>query len=348
MALLRRIMTGVSLLAALAGCGNVPAPFGRGPSGGNELVSPPVSTDPDVAEFLVVPPVGPSPETAGKMAITLALALGVHGIAATTRPSAGLKRITATVRTNDAGQDIAINIAWNVLEANGKSMGSNEQRALGKPQDWADGEDRLISRISTQAAFRIARQLGRGDPANVPLAALPDALPGIPPAPNAADANASSSGPPADGPPGAPDRPGAPSAIPGGSLPTPALAAASKAPRVLVSSVTGTSGSKALTSAMRRALGESQMVLIDGKEPGSFEVQGTVELAPPLEGRQRVVIRWFVRRADGTQIGDLEQANTVAAGTLDSNWDKLAPIVALAAVDAVVELISRDRGSGSR
>lgn len=315
------------------------------------MVAPPVGVAPSIAEFQVVPPVGPPPETAGKMAITLALALGVHGIAATAQPTAGLKRITATVRTADAGEDIAINIAWTLHAADGKSMGNSEQRAVGKPQDWADGEDRLISRIATQAAFRIARQLGRGDPASVPLAALPDALPGIPPAPNTTDSAAGGSNPPAsDGPPGPPDRPAAPSAIPGGPLPAPVLTAASKAPRVLVASVTAasSSASKALASAMRRALGESQMVLIDAKEPGSFEVQGTVEVAPPVEGRQRVVIRWFVKRADGTQIGDLEQANTVAAGGLDSNWDKLAPIVALAAVDAVVELISRDRGSAAR
>ncbi|HJQ57035.1 MAG TPA: hypothetical protein VJ890_09025, partial [Vineibacter sp.] len=119
-----------------------------------------------------------------------------------------------------------------------------------------------------------------------------------------------------------------------------------KAPRVLVATVSGPSaaGSRALTSAMRRALGESQMVLVNSKDTGVFEVQGSVDLGPAVDGRQRVVVRWFVKRADGQQIGDLEQANTVPAGSLDGNWDKLAPLVALAAVDAVVELITRDSG----
>jgi hypothetical protein len=98
-----------------------------------------------------------------------------------------------------------------------------------------------------------------------------------------------------------------------------------------------------MAQAMRRALGESQMVLTDSAESHVFQVQGSIELDPAADGRQRVVVRWTVKRGDGTQIGDLEQANTVRAGALQGNWDKLAPIVALAAVDAVVELIERDR-----
>jgi hypothetical protein len=90
------------------------------------------------------------------------------------------------------------------------------------------------------------------------------------------------------------------------------------------------------------------MVLVNHKEPGSFDVQGSVELSPPEQGRQRIVIRWFVKRADGTQVGDLEQANTVAAGSVEGNWDKLAPLVALAAVDSIIELISRERPEGGR
>jgi hypothetical protein len=98
---------------------------------------------------------------------------------------------------------------------------------------------------------------------------------------------------------------------------------------------------------MRRALGESQMVLTGSAEPGGYQVQGSVELAPPAEGRQRIVIRWVVRRGDGTQVGDLEQANAVRAGSLEGNWDRLAPIVALAAVDSIVDLINRDRSGGN-
>jgi hypothetical protein len=125
------------------------------------------------------------------------------------------------------------------------------------------------------------------------------------------------------------------------------MAAATNVPRVRVPTVTGATAeaSRAMTSAMRRALGESQMVLVDRTEPGVFQVQGSIQLAPPAEGKQRVVIRWVILRSDGTQVGDLEQANSVAAGSLDGNWEKLSPLVALAAVDAVVELINRDRAA---
>lgn len=287
---------------------------------------------------------------ADKLATALAVALRNYGIVATRTPAPGLKRITSTVQTRDAGRDIAIDITWSLREANGKPIGTNEQRALGKPQEWVDQDDRLVSRIAIQAAFRIGRQLGRGDPANVPIAALPDALgPGIPP-PGDTEAGPPGTGPapPAEPATGEPASRSPATASPGTK--GPAVAAASTAPRVFVSTVKAPSaaGSRAMTAAMRRALGVSQMVLVNHKEPGSYDVQGTVDLSPPEQGRQRIVIRWFVKRADGTQVGDLEQANSIAAGRLEGNWDKLAPLVTLAAVDSIIELISRDRPEGSR
>jgi hypothetical protein len=74
-----------------------------------------------------------------------------------------------------------------------------------------------------------------------------------------------------------------------------------------------------------------------------------VEQKPPGIGRAlNPVTRRVVKRGNGTPIGDLEQANNIRAGSLDGHWHELARIVALAAVDAVVELIERDRASGRR
>jgi hypothetical protein len=278
----------------------------------------------ETPEFVVTPPVGPAPDTAGKLAAALAVALREHDIAATTTPTDGARRISATVKTADGNPTVTIDIVWTVTEAGGGNGATIEQRVVGSPEDWFNGADNLVSRIASQAAFRIGRRLGRGDLAHVPIAALPDVGPdSFKPAPGAAP----------DAPP--PGEAGAPV--------RPAVAAASSAPRVRVLPITGPSGGREMAQAMRRALGESQMVLTDSAESHVFQVQGSIELDPAADGRQRVVVRWTVKRGDGTQIGDLEQANTVRAGALQGNWDKLAPIVALAAVDAVVELIERDR-----
>jgi hypothetical protein len=282
------------------------------------------------------------------MALALAMALRNHGIVASPRPAAGLKQISATVESRDSGPDVQIDVIWTVQDASGTRIGGNEQRVIGRPEDWAAGADRLISRIATQAAFRISRQLGRGDLASVPIAALPDVLgPAELPPPPSMDARGPAPDPQQPAPPGGPAPPNtAPPAAP--ASPPPVMAAATNTPKVRVPSVTGATAeaSRAMTSAMRRALGESQMVLVDRTEPGVFQVQGSIQLAPPAEGKQRVVIRWVILRSDGTQVGDLEQANSVAAGSLDGNWEKLSPIVALAAVDAVVELINRAHAGG--
>src|SRR5262245_10184531 len=125
----------------------------------------------EAPEFAVIPPVGPRPEVAAKLAIALAIALRDHGIVATPAPATGLKRISATVATRDAGTEVQIDITWTVQDVRGERLGGNDQRVMGRPQEWFEADDRLISRIATQAAFRIGRQLGRGDVANVPIAA---------------------------------------------------------------------------------------------------------------------------------------------------------------------------------
>jgi hypothetical protein len=197
------------------------------------------------------------------------------------------------------------------------------------------------------AALRIGQQLGRGDLAHVPMGALPDALRlGLVPSVTA---------PPVGPPPATEPVPPGDSVKPGEAPPVPAAAAppampAAKAPQVHVPAVTGAPGpgNREMTEAMQRVLGQSMMVLVNRPQPGAWRVEGSVELSAPVEGRQRIVIRWVVKRGDGTPIGDLEQANNIRAGSLDGHWHELAPIVALAAVDAVVELIERDRASGGK
>jgi len=335
----------ITLVAVLAACGDAPRPF-RSDAASNArhdaLVNPnSLNSDSEAPEFVIARPVGPRPEVAEKLALTLAMALRHHGILATATPTIGIKRIDGTIATRDAGSEVQIDITWTMRDTQGAEIGRDEQRILGKAQDWFDAEDRLISPIATQAAVRIGRQLGRGDLAKAPAAAVPRSWgPGTPP-PSSSGEESSAAGMPM---PGA-ENSVRPSAVPASARLAPPMVAVPSAPRIHVQAVAGApgNGNVAMTSAMRRALGESEMVLADNAGPDVFQVQGSFESSPPVEGRQRVVIRWVVRRGDGSQIGDLEQANDVDAGSLDGGWDKLALLVATAAVDAVVDLITRDR-----
>jgi hypothetical protein len=298
----------------------------------------------EAPEFVIQPPVGPPQPVAAKLAATFAAALRSYGIVATTSPTDGTKRIAASVQALDVDPHVNVEITWTVGGQGRDAPVAYRQRTLADLQAWQQADERLISRIAAQAAFHISRQLGRGDPTYVPIAALPDILgagawPASPSIPEAAPPGGAS-------PTAAPGQHGAPPP----PVSPPPVSATSRAPRVLVAAVTGPSSeaSRALAAAMRRALGESQMVLVDRAEAGSFQVQGSVELPPPADGRQRVIIRWFVKRGDGSLIGDLEQANTVRAGSLEGHWAQLAPVVAEAAVDSVVELIALDRSRGTR
>ncbi|QQS11180.1 MAG: hypothetical protein IPK81_16510 [Rhodospirillales bacterium] len=337
----RAALAAILAAAVLAACGGTPKSASDPERRARQL--PPPGSGREPVELVFPPPVGPRPDLAAKMAAAVAVALRDYGIVAlpirgddtATAPAA--RRVDSTVRTGDLAGDVRIDILWTIRDPAGKAPATIEQSVIGTPREWYDGDDRLVSRIAQQAAFRIARLQGRADPRFAPLSVLAEATPHLPAEPAA---------PPE--PPGVtpaslkPTVSPAASAAPGGG---PVSAAAVSAPRVRVMAVTGAGdeGNRALTSAMRRALGESQIVLVDQNEPGGFQLQGTVELGAAVEGRQRLTIRWVLKRGDGAEVGDLAQSNNVRAGSLTGHWGELAPIIALAASEGVVTLLNRAR-----
>jgi hypothetical protein len=138
-------------------------------------------------------------------------------------------------------------------------------------------------------------------------------------------------------------------APPAAAPPAPATAAA-KFPRVRVLTVTGApgDGNRALTAGMRRALGEQQIVLVDAADATTMTVIGSVEISPPAEGAQRIVIRWVLKGPGGEQLGDLEQANTIKAGALNGEWGGVAHVIALAASEGILDLMTRAGGAARR
>ena len=76
----------------------------------------------------------------------------------------------------------------------------------------------------------------------------------------------------------------------------------------------------------------------------SLALAGSVSVGGPIKGRQVVEIVWSVRRADGSEVGNLKQRNAVEAGSLDGAWGKLASIVAESAAGGLVELLRQRPG----
>jgi hypothetical protein len=118
------------------------------------------------------------------------------------------------------------------------------------------------------------------------------------------------------------------------------------APVVLVREVAGAPGDgpASLQRAMNAALRQARVALATGPATGKeYVVAGQVELAPPLQGQQRVKVSWRVQTPDGSEIGQVNQENAIAAGSLDGQWGDVAYVVATAAVDGVVALLEKAR-----
>jgi hypothetical protein len=122
--------------------------------------------------------------------------------------------------------------------------------------------------------------------------------------------------------------------------------AAAGGPVVLVREVAGApgDGSHSLQRAMNAALRQARVALAAGPTTGrEFVIAGRVELAPPLQGQQRIKVSWAVQNPDGSEIGLVNQENAIAVGSLDGPWGDVAYIVATAAVDGVIALLEKAR-----
>jgi hypothetical protein len=317
-------------LLMLAACGETPRPFR--PDGKDGNARPGLSAEP--AEFVILPPKGVTEAMAERLPIAIVLALRQQGIVATTSRNGAPRTIEVAGEPRLVNDELRVSWVWTVRDAKGGLIGRHEQVVSAKPDEWLDGGDRLISRVAARGAYSVADMIGRADPANAPVGAQTTVLP-------------PTEVPPAGGAPG-PVTPAA--AAPPAATAPPAAAAAAKFPRVRVLSVTGApgDGNRALTAGMRRALGESQVVLVDAPDGGTMTVVGSVEISAPAEGKQRIVIRWVLKGPGGDQLGDLEQANTIKAGALNGEWGGVAHVIALAASEGILALITRSGGATPR
>lgn len=319
----------------LSGCGDTPRPFQPDGKDGDAHRGPSV----EAAEFVILPPKGVTDAMAERLPVAILLALREQGIVATTNANGAPRTIEVAARPRLVNDELRVSWVWTVRDAKGGLIGRHEQIVSAKPEEWLDGGDRLISRVAARGAYGVADLIGRADPANAPVGAQTTVLPPteVPTAGGAPGTVTAAAAPPPPTPGGAP-----PVAVP------PPSGAAAKFPRVRVVAVTGApgDGNRALTAGIRRALGESQVVLVDAPDATTMTVIGSVEISPPAEGKQRIIIRWILKGPGGDQLGDLEQANDIKAGALNGQWGGVAHVIALAASEGILDLIGRARDGG--
>jgi hypothetical protein len=112
----------------------------------------------------------------------------------------------------------------------------------------------------------------------------------------------------------------------------------------VVPAVTGApgDGKTSLTEAMKRALTSQGIKLASAARPGTYKVQGQVELGAAANGLQPITIKWVVLDPNGKPMEKtVVQNNKIGAGSLDGAWGDIADQAAGAAASEVSKLLQK-------
>jgi hypothetical protein len=121
-------------------------------------------------------------------------------------------------------------------------------------------------------------------------------------------------------------------------------AAEAPPPGVFVAAVEGApgNGNEALRRAMTGRLQRHGIRIADqGGGRNTFSVAATVDVGDAVGGTQEVRVSWRVLDAEGAERGSVDQANSIAAGSLDADWGAVAEAVAAAAAAGVLEVVEQ-------
>ncbi len=104
-------------------------------------------------------------------------------------------------------------------------------------------------------------------------------------------------------------------------------------------------GKTSLAEAMKRALGRQGIKLASAAAPGTYKIQGHVEMGAVANGQQPITIRWVVIDPSGKQLEKtVVQNNKIGAGALDGAWGEIADQAAGAAASEVTKLLNKGSG----
>ena len=103
-----------------------------------------------------------------------------------------------------------------------------------------------------------------------------------------------------------------------------------------------------LRRAMADALRRLELTVAPVRGARDLVLAGRISLGPAAAGRRRIEIAWSVREPGGAEIGNLEQANSIASDALGDGWPELARLIAGAAAPGVVEVLRRATSAPGR
>lgn len=114
-------------------------------------------------------------------------------------------------------------------------------------------------------------------------------------------------------------------------------------PALVVMPVVGAPGDGATTLARAMALALKGRGAVLAQEPDgkALLVMGSVLVTDYDAQSQFIEVIWELLSPDGARLGFVNQENTIAAGALDGPWGAIAPAIASAGADGMIDLIER-------
>jgi hypothetical protein len=98
-------------------------------------------------------------------------------------------------------------------------------------------------------------------------------------------------------------------------------------------------GPTSLSQALQKHLASTGIALAQTQGPGTYTVQGQVQMGQPASGKQSIKIEWIVLDPAGKRVGTVSQSNTVPQGSLDGPWGRTADAAAAAAAQGIIKLL---------
>jgi hypothetical protein len=202
---------------------------------------------------------------------------------------------------------------------------------------WGHVTEEGVQKAAEKSATDLAAWIANPN-APAPAAAVASAQPAKTPVKAAAAANTAEKPAPAAQTPSLAAAVEAPAA-------TPAKVKAAAAPAELTALVPAVSGAPgdgktSLTEAMKRALTGQGIKLVSTAKPGTYKIQGRVEVGAAANGQQPITIRWVVVDPAGKPMEKtVVQNNNIEAGALDGAWGEVADQAAGAAAAEVTKLL---------
>lgn len=312
-----------ALAVALAGCEAGPHPFESDKS----TLPPPDLLVPDSVGIRVMPVRG----APGGFDETVAEALRGFDVPASTHAAnRGSYRLLGAISARPLDDsDLALSIDWVLEDAAGRSLARYRQSEEVPAAPWQGGDRQLMREIAFLAAPSVASAIIGERPRPRPDTTILALLgPSAPPPPAAASRPATD---PAAG------KAGPPAVETGGDL-------------FHVAPIEGAPGDGgiALRQTLKGELRKRDIRVIGQPGENTYDIRGTVQLAPAGAGQQRVRISWALFTPGGKRVGSVDQENVVPAGSLDGKWGRVALVVSQGAALGLVDLYEQYRRVAAR